>query len=73
MTAKKLTPLQAIRKKCIECCAGVLSEVKLCKAQKCPLFEFKSGHRYKLPFSAYCKKKVPVFPNKIENKEVLQQ
>ncbi len=41
----KLTPMKAIRKKCIDCCCGSKQEVKLCTCEYCPLFPFKMGHR----------------------------
>lgn len=40
-----LTPLPAIRAKCIRCCNGQKAEVRLCPAQSCPLFDFRMGHR----------------------------
>lgn len=41
----KLTPLKAIRKKCLDCCYGQFKEVKLCTAINCPLYEYRLGHR----------------------------
>lgn len=41
----KLTPMKAIRKKCIDCCCGSKQEVKLCSCENCPLFPFRIGHR----------------------------
>ena len=32
----KLTPMKAIRKKCLECSCGSFNEVKLCPIEKCP-------------------------------------
>jgi len=43
---KRLTPLRAIRLKCLDCCAGQRKEVRLCPAQDCPLWPFRFG---KLP------------------------
>ena len=43
----KLTPLKAIRKKCLDCCAGQMNEVRLCTVKNCPLHEYRSGHRPK--------------------------
>jgi len=43
---RKLTPLRAIRHKCIDCCAGQVYEVKLCTAESCPLYAYRMG---KLP------------------------
>lgn len=41
----KLTPLKAIRKKCLDCCCGQIKEVRLCQIKNCALYEYKSGHR----------------------------
>ena len=41
----KLTPMKAIRKKCIDCCCGSKQEVKLCTCEYYPLFPFRMGHR----------------------------
>jgi hypothetical protein len=55
---KRLGPLAAIRKNCLECCGGSSKEVELCSANKkdigesedpdihkpCFLFEFRFGH-----------------------------
>lgn len=40
---KKITPLRAIRLKCLDCCVGSANEVKLCGAVNCPLFEWRFG------------------------------
>lgn len=40
----KLTPMKAIRAKCLDCCCGSTYEVKLCTATQCPLYEYRSGH-----------------------------
>ena len=43
----KLTPIKAIRKKCLDCCCGSFTEVKLCTISKCPLYPYRMGHRPK--------------------------
>lgn len=40
---KALTPIKAIRAKCIDCCCGSEKEVKLCQLEKCPLHPFRFG------------------------------
>ena len=50
--AKTLSPLKAIRAKCLDCCCGSAFEVSGCTAgpqpnaeyPPCPLFPFRSGH-----------------------------
>jgi len=37
-----LTPMRAIRKKCLDC-AGSPSEVKKCEVKACPLFPYRLG------------------------------
>lgn len=44
---EKLTPMKAIRKKCLDCCCGQVKEVRLCPIKTCPLYEYRSGHRPK--------------------------
>lgn len=36
-------PIKAIRAKCIDCCCGSPSEVKLCTAHDCNLYPFRLG------------------------------
>ena len=46
-TKGKLTPIKAIRSKCIECCAGQKVEVRLCPIKDCALWGYRMGHRPK--------------------------
>jgi hypothetical protein len=39
----KITPLKAIRLKCLECCAESSNEVKVCHMKDCPLWAFRFG------------------------------
>jgi hypothetical protein len=43
MEEKRISPLKAIRLKCLDCCCGSAHEVKLCTAEKCPLYLFRLG------------------------------
>jgi len=43
----KLTPIKAIRAKCLDCSCGQYKEVSLCPAKNCPLWEYRNGHRPK--------------------------
>jgi len=38
-----MTPLQAIRKKCLDCSCGSPKEVRLCPVKNCPLYAFRLG------------------------------
>lgn len=38
-----MTPLKAIRLKCLDCCCGSAKEVKLCVCPDCSLFPFRFG------------------------------
>lgn len=40
---KIVSPLKAIRAKCLDCCCDQRDEVKLCPVTKCPLWEFRLG------------------------------
>ena len=39
-----LTPMKAIRAKCLDCCCGIAQEVKLCPITDCPLYPYRMGH-----------------------------
>lgn len=43
----KLTPIKAIRKKCLDCCCGQAVEVRLCTCVTCALYSYRMGHRPK--------------------------
>lgn len=36
-------PVKAIREKCLDCCCGSVTEVKLCPSSDCALFPFRFG------------------------------
>jgi hypothetical protein len=40
-----MTPLQAIRRKCLWCCNGSAHEVALCPATSCSSWPFRFGHK----------------------------
>jgi hypothetical protein len=40
---KKVTPMKAIRAKCLDCCGGQPSEVRKCPAIECPLYRYRFG------------------------------
>lgn len=46
-TMAKLTPMKAIRAKCLECSSGQFKEIRLCPVKTCPLYEYRNGHRPK--------------------------
>jgi hypothetical protein len=43
MEREKLSPMKAIREKCIECSGGYKREVVLCVVPECALFVFRRG------------------------------
>lgn len=43
----KLTPMKAIRKKCLDCCNGSFAEVTACNVKTCALYVYRRGHRPK--------------------------
>jgi len=43
----KLTPIKAIRAKCLECSAGSYKEVAECPIGSCPLYLYRYGKRPK--------------------------
>ena len=40
---KRVTPLRAIRLKCLDCVLGSAQEVQLCPSTDCPLWRFRLG------------------------------
>ena len=38
-----LTPIKAIKEKCLDCCCGQREEVKMCPVKTCPLHDFRLG------------------------------
>ena len=45
--AKKLTPMRAIRAKCLDCSCGNTAEVRECVIKDCALYPYRMGHRPK--------------------------
>ena len=43
-----LTPIKAIRAKCLECVCGLPKEIRLCSCTECPLYPYRMGHRPKV-------------------------
>ena len=43
----RMTPIKAIRAKCIDCCCGDKKEVRLCTIDWCPLWPYRMGKRPK--------------------------
>lgn len=41
--ARKMTPLRAIRARCLECSGGSTAEVRECVIPSCPLYPFRMG------------------------------
>ena len=42
-----LTPIKAIRAKCLDCSCGMAKEVRLCPIKDCPLWPYRMGKRPK--------------------------
>ena len=40
---RKKTPLNSIRNKCLDCCAGSKLEVRLCPTNNCELYPYRFG------------------------------
>jgi hypothetical protein len=40
-----LTPLKAVRAKCLDCCCGQRKEVRQCQILDCPLWHYRMGRR----------------------------
>lgn len=50
---KRISPLKAIRLKCLDCSCGSSNEVKLCPVENCPLHPFREGHNPNIPKREY--------------------
>lgn len=46
-----MTPMKAIRAKCLDCCGGVCKMVRECTAPNCPLWPYRFGRRPKINFT----------------------
>ena len=44
MNEPKTNPVKVIREKCLDCCCGSIKEVKLCTAERCPLWPWRMGN-----------------------------
>jgi len=44
-SVEELTPVKAIRRKCLDCSGGSYSEVRQCVIRECPLYPYRDGHR----------------------------
>ena len=42
---RRLTPMSAIRKKCLDCACGSRSEVRECELTACALWDYRMGRR----------------------------
>ena len=40
---ESMTPMAAIRAKCLDCCAGSAQEVRYCVATSCPSWPYRMG------------------------------
>lgn len=44
---KSLTPIRAIRTKCLQCTCGQIAEIRQCNISDCALYPYRMGHRPK--------------------------
>lgn len=42
---KTLTPMKAMRAKCLDCCCGEVKEVRNCPVTDCPIWPYRMGKR----------------------------
>lgn len=52
-----MTPLQAIRAYCLDCCYGSAHEVKMCTIPHCELYPFRFGHNPNIRLSEEARKR----------------
>lgn len=41
----RLTPIKAIRAKCLDCCCGQVKEIRECSIPRCSLYPYRMGKR----------------------------
>ncbi len=58
---KRLTPIKAIRAKCLDCMGGSSKEVKLCNIPECSLFAYRLGKNPARARKGGDKQKNPLF------------
>lgn len=58
-----MTPVKAIRAKCLDCCGGSAHEVKLCPCVSCSLYPFRLGK------NPNCKSKGKKTQSEVETEE----
>lgn len=44
---KTITPMKAIRLKCLDCVNNQIQEINKCQISGCPLWKYRTGHRPK--------------------------
>lgn len=67
-----LTPIKSIRAKCIDCCCGDKTEVRLCTCTNCPLYPYRMGKRPKdtqIPAEELDTEKSRAYPPKVDESE----
>lgn len=40
---ERMSPMEALRARCLDCCAGQINEVRLCVSLNCPAWPFRMG------------------------------
>lgn len=50
----------AIRKKCLDCCGGMVSEVRACRMKDCPLWVYRSADQERRA-PAKCRGQMDIF------------
>ena len=58
MEEKRLTPIKAIRAKCLECSCGNNAEVRECVIPDCPLYPYRMGKNPNIKLSEERKAKM---------------
>lgn len=64
-----MTPVKAIRAKCLDCCCGQLAEVRLCPSDNCPLWPYRMGKRPKISPDTADEEKREIAPDNSTEKQ----
>ena len=62
-----MTPMKAIRAKCLECCCGQANEVKLCVCSDCALYDFRMGKNPNIRKREYTEEQRAVMAERARN------
>ena len=68
----RMSPLKALRQRCVDCCAGSAREVRLCVSVTCPSWPFRMGRNpWRAPVPAATRDRLAANANRIAAKRFI--